>query len=532
MRRNNITLIGPPGVGKSSAGKQIAQQLSWRFIDTDVEVTKRLGMPVHKIIETLGRPYFRQCERQVCLDLAHVQRCVIATGGGFPVFTANRKILHEISHVYSLKANAETLVKRLATSKQIRPGLNGKEQIQELLHQRFTTYTTSSFLPVNTHNKPALQVAKEIVQRHQASSVFTTSNTKELVMACAGCAPYPMHIHQGGLQHIGSLLRFILGDIWRVAVLADKTVWQHHGNQVAHSLHQLNQPFDVWLLSGGERSKSMRTVTRLHKNLLAKGFTRDSCVLALGGGCINDLAGFVAATFARGIPWVALPTSLLAMVDACVGGKTAVNLPQAKNAVGAFHPPKAVLLDPNTLQTLPTKHLQCGVAEIIKHGLLGDNTLLRMLHQPNCCLHDEHLLHRAIQVKAAIVQEDPFEQGQRVLLNLGHTFAHALEHVTNYKMHHGSAVALGLLAAAHLSYDLGHCSKTLPAYVKQLLEHWELPTKLPTTCIPEAVQQAMQTDKKRLKGELQFVLLKEVGCACTQTQVPPNKVLRALSRLQ
>ena len=529
MQRHNISLIGPPGVGKSSVGKLVAAQIGWRFVDTDAEIVTRLGMPLHRIIATHGEAYFRDCEKKLCQDIADIQHCVIATGGGLPLCTDNRDVLRNISHVYYLQASAKPLAERLA--KRDHHSSLGLQRVHNLLQQRLPTYTSSSFLPINTHNKSVAQVAADIVQRHCTSSAFITPNTLGLTIASAGCAPYPVYLQQDLLQHVGNWLRFILGDVWRVAVLADKTVWQHYGNRIAKSLRRVKQPFDVWLLPGGERSKTMRTVTRLYCSLLEKGLTRDSCVLAVGGGCMSDVAGFVAATFARGIPWMVIPTSLLAMVDACVGGKTAVNLPQAKNAVGSFYPPKAILLDPNTLQTLPCQHMRCGVAEIIKHGLLGDLTLLQMLQQPNCSLYNEQLIQRAIAVKAALVQEDPLEQGQRALLNLGHTFAHALERVTNYKMLHGYAVALGLLAAAHLSYDLGLCDKTVPMYVKQLLEQWQLPTKLPATCCTQAVLQAMQTDKKQQQGKLRFILLKQVGVACVTTQILQKNVLQALDRL-
>ncbi|MEM7403135.1 MAG: 3-dehydroquinate synthase [Myxococcota bacterium] len=540
MQRHNISLIGPPGVGKSSAGQHIAQQLNWRFIDTDAVIVQQQGMPVHHIIDTRGRSYFRQCEQQVCRDLAQVKQCVIATGGGFALCADNRHLLHTISHVYSLHANATTLTQRLSGSTQIRPGLQQhppqpclQQRMQQLLLQRHSTYSNSSFLHINTLHKSALQVAKEIVQRHQAAiACATTANhASDLLVASAGCPPYPLHIQTGGLKHVGHWLRFVLGHTWRVAIVADKTVWQHHGSSIAHSLQQINQPFDVWLVPGGERSKTMRTATRMLHNLLANGFTRDSCILALGGGCVSDLAGFVAATFARGIAWLSLPSSLLAMVDACIGGKTAVNLPQAKNMVGAFYPPKAILLDPQLLQTLPPAHLKCGVAEIIKHALLADTTLLHMLQQPNCCLHNEQLLQRAIAVKVALVQQDPFEQAERMLLNLGHTFGHALESATNYKLLHGNAVALGLLAAAHLSHNVGLCSSSLPTTIKQLLTKWQLPTQLPPQCSPQTIWQIMQTDKKRHNGQLRFILLKQPGSPCIYTQVPPHKVLHALNQL-
>lgn len=283
------------------------------------------------------------------------------------------------------------------------------------------------------------------------------------------------------------------------------------------------------VMPDGEPYKTLETTADLYAQCVAAGADRGATVLALGGGVVGDVAGFVAATYMRGLRLVQMPTSLLAMVDSSVGGKVGVDLPQGKNLVGAFKQPHAVLIDPDVLATLPEVEWRCGMAEVLKHGLIADAGLLDpALHRPDSAAE---LVRRAVQVKVDIVEQDPFEQGIRAHLNLGHTFAHAIEQVSGYRWQHGQAVGAGLLAAARLSQRLGLCSPELVAQVQALLAQTGLPQHL-DGLEPAALWAAMQTDKKWRQGRPRFVLLRAVGDVCIVEGVERDVVIQVLETMQ
>jgi shikimate kinase/3-dehydroquinate synthase len=292
-------------------------------------------------------------------------------------------------------------------------------------------------------------------------------------------------------------------------------------------------------LPAGEQHKTLATVRDIYDQLLAAGFDRQGTVVALGGGVVGDITGFAAATYMRGVDLVQCPTSLLAMVDASIGGKSGVDLPQGKNLVGAFKQPVAVLADLATLPTLPPAEFVAGMAEVLKHGLIAAPHILNRLEQgiwdaPTAMESLpalQSLVTEAIQVKRDVVQDDPFEQGRRAVLNLGHTFGHAIEQVSGYTIRHGEGVAMGLVAAAHLSATLGHCSPALQQRIEQLLQRLHLPLKIPSALAPESLYQAMGSDKKKAAGKLRFVLLRGIGDAFVTDEVPEAAVLSTLRKL-
>ena len=287
------------------------------------------------------------------------------------------------------------------------------------------------------------------------------------------------------------------------------------------------------------------TVRDLYDGLLAAGLGRDGTILALGGGVVGDVAGFVAATYLRGIDFVLCPTSLLAMVDSSIGGKTGVDLPQGKNLVGAFKQPRRVLADVGALATLPAAEFTAGLAEIAKHGLIADPILWqrltmeewhfapRRLATDRLLRADLHtLVTRAIRVKRDVVEEDPYEAGRRALLNLGHTFGHAVEQVSGYAVRHGEAVAMGLAAAAHLSAARGACSPSLPGLVEMVLTRLGLPIHIPPSLDSAALYAAMGNDKKKKAGRLRFILMRDIGDVFIDDDVPPAEALAALEAVR
>ncbi len=292
-------------------------------------------------------------------------------------------------------------------------------------------------------------------------------------------------------------------------------------------------------IPAGEQHKTLATVQTIYDQLLAAGIDRQATVVALGGGVVGDVAGFVAATYLRGVDFVQCPTSLLAMVDASVGGKTGVDLPQGKNLVGAFKQPSAVLADITTLHTLPPEEFAAGMAEVVKHGLISNPELFRRVESGEWRLTNQSpitnlqsLVATAIEVKWGVVQEDPFEQGRRAMLNLGHTFGHAVEQVSGYWVRHGEGVAMGLVAAANLSARLGFCDPALQNRIEAVLQAQGLPSRIPAEFEPTAVYQAMFTDKKKAAGKLRFVLLRDVGNVFVTGDVAETAVLASLTAVQ
>jgi len=314
-----------------------------------------------------------------------------------------------------------------------------------------------------------------------------------------------------------------------VAVVSDENVAPHWADHLLEPLRSAGRPTTLITLPAGEAHKNLATIARIYDELVAAGLDRSGLVIALGGGVVGDMAGFAAATYLRGIRFVQIPTTLLAMVDSSIGGKTGADLPQGKNLVGAFKQPELVVVDPELLSTLPPAEFRNGLGEVVKHGIIADPALFAQL-QADGPESLESLLARALRVKIGVVERDPFEQDERAHLNLGHTFAHAFEQVSHYAIPHGQAVAVGLLASAHLSALSGHCQPDLPARIEDVLDRLALPTQF-TGLDQSAVIAAMSTDKKRKGGRVRFVLPHEIGRVAVHDDIEPEQVIGALSKV-
>ena len=314
-----------------------------------------------------------------------------------------------------------------------------------------------------------------------------------------------------------------------IALITDSHVGPLHAGRLGDVACTVTIP-------AGEQHKTLATVQTIYDQLLAAGIDRQATVVALGGGVVGDVAGFVAATYMRGVDFVQCPTSLLAMVDASVGGKTGVDMPQGKNLVGAFKQPTAVLADVATLQTLPPEEFASGMAEVVKHGLINNPDLFGRLEIGNWRFTNQSsisnlqsLVATAIEVKRDVVQEDPFEQGRRATLNLGHTFGHAIEQVSGYRVRHGEGVAMGLVAAANLSARLEYCDPALQGRIEAVLRMQGLPTRIPAAYDPAQIYAAMFSDKKKAGGRLRFILLRDVGEVFVEGGVAETAVLASLT---
>ena len=350
-----------------------------------------------------------------------------------------------------------------------------------------------------------------------------------------GAQPYRISIGPSLLDDGAALATPLRGG--QALIASDDTVAPLYAARVEAALHAARPELAVarFVLPSGEASKTLEGFAGAIDALAALGARRDACVYALGGGVVGDLAGFAAACWMRGIDCVQLPTTLLAMVDSSVGGKTAVDLAQGKNLVGAFHPPRAVLADTATLRTLPPRELRAGLAEVVKYGAITDAPFLDWLdaHADALLAGDDTALAEAIARscahKAAIVQRDPFEHGERALLNFGHTFGHAIETAQGYGgLNHGEAVAVGMVLAARLSAALGLARPADGERLQALLARFSLPVELPPGLDPERLLELMRLDKKARAGGLRFIVWEGAGRARMLDNVPEDAVLSAL----
>jgi shikimate kinase/3-dehydroquinate synthase len=444
----HLALIGFMGAGKSTLGRELARLTGRPFVDTDEEIEKRFG-PVGELIER-GEPEFRRIEEQVVAEALAGPTGVIALGGGAVLSETTRERLSRTAFVAWVRVDVETAWQRVSGSG--RPLARDREQFERLYEERVQIYDV---------------IAEGVGEGAEALLL------ESLGIVFSGRVPYD------------------------AAVIADERV------AALHELQLLRQALSTHLVPSGEAAKTPAVVERLWSEL---GIGRDGWIVAFGGGSTTDVAGFVAATHLRGVRWIAVPTTLVGMVDAAIGGKTGINTVDGKNLAGAFHFPQQVFVDASFLSTLPDEERRSGMAEVVKTGLLAGSDLWE--------LPENEMIRACAAFKSAVVLSDPYErEGRRAILNLGHTFAHALEAGTGYELRHGDAVALGLLAALRLSGR--------PTDVVE-----EVLAPQPVSADRNQAWDALLRDKK---GQLNLVLLGDGGGFVTP--VPEADVRRALDEL-
>ena len=347
---------------------------------------------------------------------------------------------------------------------------------------------------------------------------------------------YPIVVGARILDRVGEMLTpYIKSN--KVLIVSDTYVQKHYMSVVRQSLEAAGLDIRTIEVPAGEESKSLAQFSRIQDSLVAHQLDRGSTLIALGGGIIGDLGGFAAAVYMRGIPYVQIPTTILSQVDASVGGKTAINHPKGKNLIGAFHQPKLVLIDVQTLKTLPQREIRAGLIEVIKMGVIRDDALFEMVEEnldtilnlDNEVLID--MISRACVDKAEIVAKDEKESGLRMVLNYGHTFGHAIEALTHYNRYrHGEAVSIGMNCAAQLAMNLGMLSETDFQRQRVLLERAKLPLVFPPDLTPEALCDAMYLDKKTLGGKLRLILPTRIGEVVIRDDVDEQDVIEAISQ--
>jgi len=519
-----VILTGFMGTGKTTVGKLLAEHLNYRFIDTDELIESRHNRSISDIFQELGEDAFRKMERSIVKELANLDRVVISTGGRLMLDPENALALSHNSRVLCLVAMPDEILARVKSDKtHERPLLevsNPKERIVELLQERRDDYLR--FPQVLTDEKKPADIAKGLVE-------FVNTNPKSLIIENPQ-KDYEYIVGAGLLP----FLRQLTGIQEEVVIITDQDVKKLYGPSCASIGTILEIPSDL-------QHKSIATVQSLYSQLLDQGFDRNGTIMALGGSLVGDIAGYVAGTYMRGVNFIQCPTSLMAMVDTSIGGKASIDLLEGKNLIGVYKQPAKIIADVATLQTLPQPDFASGMAEIIKHGLIAESSLLDQIEQrhwdkhwdrtPNYIGELQKLVAQAIQVKINIVQADPFEKGVRSILNLGHTFAYGIEQLSNNAYRHGEAVSMGLVAAVNLSVRLGFCDISLQKRLEIILQSVSLPIRIPSQIKPEALLQAMQSDKKKQDGQLRFILIRGIGQAFISNQVSNHEVLDTISSL-
>ncbi len=517
----NIILTGFMGTGKTTIGRLMAERLRREFVDMDAVIEERAGKSIPQIFQEEGEEAFRALERELCRELAARSGLVIATGGGALVDPENRAILGATGDIICLRATPDVIMSRVGTSTN-RPKLDGsdrRERIEALLGERAPAYDA---IPLQLDTSK-LSVT-EAVERALALLWGLPESRRQPVHTPDG-GMYDIVLGENILSAAGRLLARRLAPAPTV-IVTNPVVGRHWAEPLSRALKAADFRPTIVEIPEGEVHKTLDTVRTLYDRFIEAGLDRRSPVIALGGGVVGDIAGFAAASFLRGVPFVQVPTTLLSMVDASVGGKVGVDLPQGKNLVGAFKQPEMVLIDPLTLRTLPAAEFRAGLAEVVKHGVIGAPELFRQLEDQGPTSLTA-LIADAVRVKIEIVEEDPFERGRRAVLNLGHTFAHALEQVSGYQMRHGEAVSVGMVAAAHLAADMERCAPELIHRLANLLNRLELPTRIEGHPA-ETIYQAMRTDKKRAAGRLRFIIPEDIGRVAIVNNVAQEQVIAAL----
>ncbi|HEY8124687.1 MAG TPA: 3-dehydroquinate synthase [Methylocystis sp.] len=562
-----IVLVGMMGSGKSAIGQRLAARLGLRFVDADSEiVAAAAGMSIPEIFAKYGEGYFRDGERRVIMRLLNGGPAVLATGGGAFLDPRSRDRIAERGVSVWLDADLKTLLKRVRR-KNDRPLLqteDPEETLRQLLEARRPVYELAD-LRVESREIPqdamvddtlAVLVAGlpmlEDLRRRAQSKGFAKAMThlhparaegdarrQEIVRVALGQRAYDIVIGDGLLQRAGDYIAEIAPGA-ACAIITDENVARLHLPTVEQSLKDAGLRATTIIVPPGEASKSLSVYGRVCDDVLAARIERHDLIVALGGGVVGDLAGFVAASVRRGSRFVQIPTTLLSQVDSSVGGKTGINSRHGKNLIGAFHQPSLVLADVDTLRTLPLREFRAGYAEVVKYGLIGDARFFDWLDADSeAVFHSQAEQICAVAVscetKATIVARDETEQGERALLNLGHTFGHAFERLTHYdsaRLVHGEGVAIGMACAARFSVRRGLCAAAAAERVERHLKAVGLPTKIRD--IPDwrddaqAILDAMSQDKKVERGALTFILLRGIGQAFIAKSVDADEVLSFL----
>jgi shikimate kinase / 3-dehydroquinate synthase len=513
----DVVLVGLPGSGKSVVGRRLAARHGATFLDLDETIERTSGRSIPDIFADEGEPGFRSLERAAVAELGPADpspalRRVISTGGGTVIDPRNRWALLRGRVPIWLDARPEVLAQRLRRSVRVRPLMAGRDPIgtvRELARGRERFYAAAHHVNGITEVASVVDAVDRLVALGPAAgTILLRASTKigDIVIG-EGIAS----------AMVGSALRRL--EARRAILVSEPGAWAAAGERLADDLHQEGWTIGTVLLPRGEDAKRLAVVETAARELARMQVERGEPIIAIGGGALGDTAGFLAASYLRGVPWISVPTTLVAQVDSGIGGKTGVDLPEGKNLVGAFHQPAAIVIDVSVLRSLPPRHLRAALGECVKMAVLGDERLFATLESDGEAVASgdpaawdrgaaAEIVERAAWAKVETVSADERETapGGRIALNLGHTVGHGLEAADGYAtLLHGEAVAYGLRAATRIGQAVGATPDARAARIEALLDRLDLGTA-PLPLGRDAVLAAMGTDKKRAAGTQRWVL--------------------------
>jgi shikimate kinase / 3-dehydroquinate synthase len=521
-----LALSGFMGAGKSTVGVRVAKLLGATFVDLDSEIEWAFAMPVEQVFASHGEAAFRAMESRLLRQALSVRGRVVALGGGAVLDPANRELLESRCTWVNLDVSLATACTRLLDSPGGRPMWGAASEVEALFAERLSVYACAPHRVLAEGEAGKVAAAIELLVSAVPCPSAQTSpqvvGLQRLQVPIPG-SEYEVVVGRNSLSDLSAALSSIGSG--PIALLSDWNVAPLHADRVASALSSCGRELLQVTLPAGEDRKQMGPVLEAVDQLLEYGWRRDGLIVALGGGVLGDMAGLVASLCLRGVPFVQLPTTVLAMVDSCVGGKVGVNHRSGKNLLGAFHQPSLVWSDLDFLETLDDRQWRAGLAEVVKSALLGDEELLKLLESQSDALlaRDPELvaemIWRCCRFKAQVVAADEQEKGARRILNFGHTVAHALEAAGGFgHLLHGEAVAIGMVAAAELGASLGHSPPLLADRLRSLLTSLGLPFAAPPMVL-SAVRRAMERDKKLVEKGIAWVLLENV-CQPRQFVLP------------
>ena len=520
-----IVLIGFMGTGKTVVGRRLAGALGVPFVDTDTLIEEKTATSIPELFKTRGETGFRAVEKEVIRGLADGERRVIATGGGAVLDRDNFDVLRSLGSVIHLSAPASTILARTKGDAGVRPLLAGSdplERIRSLQRERAPVYGQADH---------EVDTSRHTINETVEMVMAWTLGSEHVIRVDLGADSYDIVIGPGCLDRLGPLMRsFDLTD--RALVVTHPGIGSLYGERTTESLRSAGFEPAVIEVPDGEGQKSLEWAEKLYDAMLSHRMDRRSPVIALGGGVIGDLAGFASATFLRGVPFIQAPTSLLAQVDASVGGKVAVDHRRGKNLIGAFYQPLLVLASLDTLDSLPDRELHAGMAEVIKYGVIADAGLFayiegrldEILGRDSGVL--AHLVARSCEIKADVVAGDEREQGRRAILNFGHTMGHAIE--TQTGMLHGEAVSIGMVYAARVAERMGMVDGGSVRRLIDLVRRIGLPQRCDGLDVSGTIE-TMKLDKKSVGGRLRFILPSRIGEVVIRDDVPDEYVRSVLT---
>ena len=533
----HVWFTGFMATGKSRLGALVAERLEVPFEDTDHWIEARHRKTVQELFAELGEAAFREIEMEAIRHLSAESPRVIALGGGSLIHPEALPLIRSAGILVGLWARPETICQRVG-KKENRPLLAGLDptsrlaRINHLMSDREHLYAQADFQIESSDELGREEIAERILD-------LLEPWTSKVATVPLGTRSYPIFSGSGIAHHLPALCRSIgLGG--RPFVVTDRNVLAARALEIEAWKREWGRELPVFAFEPGEEHKTLRDLEGLFTFLLERNADRKAFLVAFSGGVGGDMTGFAAACYLRGIDFVQVPTTLLAMVDSSVGGKTAVDHPLGKNMIGAFHQPRLVLADNSCLDTLPPREYVAGLAEVVKCAVIRDPDFFAWLEADTGAVRgrDASAVSRIVStccsIKASIVAGDEREEGVRALLNLGHTFGHALETLTGYgALLHGEAIALGMLCAGRLSRERGLWTEADEIRQRTLIRNLGLPDRIPSglSLDRQAAWDAMARDKKARSGRVRFVLPTAIGSATVVDDVPPEQAASAWSAI-